>query len=147
MDRKGIIGIALAVIGLVCWQIYFTRATQKALRAQEAQAAAQAAQAAAQPTPNAPGGTQPAAVTPPVVPQSLPPATAPANTAVESAAVPEQLQKIATESAQYFFTNRGAGLARVVLLKHAAEKDAKVVMNEFGKIPIAALVETAGQGT
>jgi YidC/Oxa1 family membrane protein insertase len=150
MDRKGIIGIALAVIGLVCWQVYFTRATQRALRAQEAQAAAQAAQAAAQgaatPGPN-PGGAPATPVTPPPTVQSSPPAGASANPAVESAAVPEQLQKIVTESAQYFFTNRGAGLARVVLLKHAAEKEAKVVMNEFGKIPIAALVENAGQGT
>jgi hypothetical protein len=32
MDRKGIIGILLAVIGLISWQIYFTRETNRALQ-------------------------------------------------------------------------------------------------------------------
>jgi YidC/Oxa1 family membrane protein insertase len=143
MDRKGILGILAAVIGLVCWQIYFTRETQKALRAQEAAAAQAAAQAAANPTAPAPGTATP---TPTPALEASPPQP-PAPAAAEAPPVPEQVQKIATESAEYTFTNRGGGLARVVLLHHAAEKDAKVVMNEFGKIPIATVVEAAGQGT
>src|SRR6186713_2430773 len=107
MDRKSIAGIALAVIGLVCWQIYFTRETQKAARAQELAAAQAAAQAAAAPPP-VPNPPAPAPGTPPPdgTPATSPPppsANATSATALERVAVPEQLQKIATESAEYFF--------------------------------------------
>jgi YidC/Oxa1 family membrane protein insertase len=138
MDRKGIIGMALAVVGLVLWQIYYTRETQRVVRAQE-EANRQAAAAAARAAPV----TQPPVLT-------APPVEAVAATRPDDAVAPaepvlaEKIEKLASSSVEYSFTNRGGGIASARLLRHVAEKDARVVLNEFGSIPIGAVTEAAG---
>lgn len=133
MDRKGILGLVLAIAGLVSWQIYYGKQMQKAQRAQaEAAAAAAAAQpAAAESAPAAPTAN-----------------AAPASPAAPAAAhAEEERAKLATSTAEYEFTNFGGGLARVRLLNHNAEADEKVQLNEFGAIAIGATSEIAGEGT
>lgn len=135
MDRKGILGIVLAITALVCWQLYYTRETGKALREhQEKMAAAAAAATPAPATPAPDARTAPAA------------SAAPAPAVSETAAA-EQIEKISTPSVEYSFTNLGGGISRALLVQHHAENDAKVVLNEFGKIPIGAVSESAGEGT
>lgn len=133
MDKKGIFGIILCVVGLVAWQVHQT----KQMRAYRAAKAAYEAQAAlASPTP---------------APASAPatPLVEPATPAPATAQVPESVEKLRTESAEYTFTNLGGGLSRVVLDEHIVEKKgrAKIVINEFGSIPIGALTSAAGTGT
>jgi hypothetical protein len=142
MDRKGILGIALAVIGLVLWQIYYTRETQKAARAQE-EANRQAAAAAAAMPQTSP---TPAPVAPAEAAADSVAAPALEKTASPQPAVAGKTEKVATSSVEYFFTNVGGGIASARLLHHVAEKEAQVVLNEFGSIPIGAVAETAGEG-
>ena len=140
MDRKGIIGIVLAVVGFIAWQIYFARESQKTARAQQ-EAARQAA--LSRPAPASLPQAESAA------PTDAPPAAAPSpvQTAPPHAEAPtgEKVEKLATPSAEYSFTNLGGGIARAVLFQHAAEKGTNVVMNKFGSIPIGAVTQVAGE--
>ncbi|HEX8310219.1 MAG TPA: membrane protein insertase YidC [Chthoniobacteraceae bacterium] len=145
MDRKGIIGILLAVIGLVSWQVYYTKETQRALEAQRAAeefAARNAPPVTAPATPvTNPAAAPVAATTNPAAPTATP-APAPA---IEAA--PAQLEKLSTPATEYTFTNLGGGIQRALLLQHAAGNNSKIVLNEFGSIPIGAVTEIAGEGT
>ena len=144
MDRKGIIGVAVAILVLVWWQIDYSRKMQ---RYQEAQRAAQAAAPADQ-SAAAPSDASAAPVTP------LPPSTAPAPRVAltpEQPPVEEKLEKLTSDAVEYTFTNRGGGISRAVLLKHVAEygkvegDETKVTLNQLGPIPIGAVTETPGQ--
>lgn len=136
MDRKGIIGIVLSVVGLIAWQIYSMGETQRAYRAQQ-EAAAIAAK-------NAP------VVAPKNLPETAlenpaPGATPPVPTAAVVASVPPQLEKLSTAVAEYTFTNLGGGIQKALLREHVAEKLGNIVLNEFGSIPIGAVTELAGE--
>lgn len=139
MDRKGIIAVALAIVVLVTWQINYSKEMAKY---QEAKRLADAAAAVkATPPPEAlnaaPGDAtqagQPAAQLAPEAPPST----------------PEELQKLASPSVEYTFTNLGGGISAVTLLKHvvAYGSDEKVVLNAFGKTPIGAVGEHADGNT
>lgn len=141
MDKKGILGIALAIVGLVGWQFYYNkqvreyRTYQQQVAAEEAKKAeAKAAEvAAAQPpvTPPQPGLEPAAAQTPP------------------TPVVPEKIETIDTGRVQYSFTNLGGGISRAVLPNHVIDRRSKedVILNEFGSIPIGALSFEAGKDT
>ncbi len=141
MDRKGIIAVTLAVVGLVIWQINYSRQMdvyQRAKRAADAEAAA--AEKAKHPDATA------------ETPKN---STAPAANATSTPGTPkveEKLERITTPSVEYAFTNLGGGIARVVLLKHIAEPggkragdlETKVTLNAYGDLPIGAVVESTG---
>ncbi|MEQ1860888.1 MAG: YidC/Oxa1 family insertase periplasmic-domain containing protein [Chthoniobacteraceae bacterium] len=132
MDKKGIFGIVLCVIGLVGWQVY----QGKQLAAyQVAKAAYDAEMAKLEPA------TKPA--TAPGSPQ------APAVVAPAAPVVEEKPEKLRTSSAEYVFTNLGGGISRVTLDDHVIEtaRKTKVVINEFGTTPIGAVSEAAGDRT
>lgn len=138
MDRKSIIGIVAAVLGLICWNVYYTRQLQE-YRVAEQAAKAEADARAAEDAKNAP---------PPTPNPVAAPLEAPATAAVEPSA-PEQVEKLATSSVEYAFTNLGGGLLRATLLNHVVDRAAatKVVLNEFGVIPIGAVSSVAGEKT
>jgi YidC/Oxa1 family membrane protein insertase len=60
-------------------------------------------------------------------------------------AVPEEKKSVASEvgTVNYIFTNLGGGISRVVLNEHFEDKTkgTKIVLNEFGKLPIGAFSE------
>jgi YidC/Oxa1 family membrane protein insertase len=135
MDKKGILGITLAIIGFVAWQIHYNKqvreyqAYKQALAAEEtskAEAEAKSKEAAPQPAPN--------------VEATAKPATPPA---------PEKLETVDTGVVQYSFTNLGGGISRAVLANHEIDRKtkARIVLNEFGSIPIGALSFEAGKDT
>jgi YidC/Oxa1 family membrane protein insertase len=125
MDRKAIVAITLSLVTLFGWTFYSQKQADRAAawRNQQRQAA-EAAKQAAEPTPalEAPIVAQPAAPVAPVTP-----------------AVAAQLEKVTTPSVTYTLTNLGGGIARAELLKHAAEKDRRMVLNEFASVPIGAV--------
>src|SRR5688500_9933504 len=133
MDRKEIIGAVFAVIGLISWTIYSTSQTAKLAHAQQeaAQAAAQEAAAAAAAAPAPEPVATPATPASPAAPTATPDAKTP-----EEAAPAEQIEKLATSSVEYSFTNLGGGIARALLFHHTAEKaGSNVDLKEFGAIP------------
>lgn len=135
MDKKGILGIIFAVVGLVVWQMHQSakmREYQAAKAAYDAEVAKLQA-AKATPAPGAPA-TAPVEATPAAPPKL---------------ALPETIEKLRTKSAEYAFTNLGGGLARVRLDEHIVDKHSKVnvVINEFGSIPIGAISDVAGEKT
>jgi YidC/Oxa1 family membrane protein insertase len=138
MDRKGIIAIALSIATLVAWMFYNNHEMQKVtaarLRAQAEAAELQAVTAAQEPAAVAPSTV--AATTPTVGPESVPSAST----------VPEKLEELSTTSVDYTFTNLGGGISRALLKKHEAERGQRMVLNEFGGIPIGAISEAAGEG-
>ncbi|MEP6671371.1 MAG: membrane protein insertase YidC [Chthoniobacter sp.] len=133
LDRKGIIGIILPAIVLMVWWYYNNEEMKKlaAVRAQQQTVAAEAAKVAqAEAQKNAPAPA----------PGATPAATTPAE-----AAVPEQTEVLSTESVDYTFTTRGAGIAKALLKKHEAEHGTRMTLNQFGDVPIGALTELPGE--
>ena len=131
MDKKGILIIAVAVAAFLGWQMYYGKQMQTAKAAQQAARAVAVARAAEvakeNPVPLEPVAPAPAAA----------PTEAPAD---------QQIETLATKSAEYSFTNLGGGIQRVKLLDHLVDKTAgaKIVLNEWGSIPIGAVTETPG---
>jgi YidC/Oxa1 family membrane protein insertase len=137
MDKKGILGIALAIIGLVAWQIHYSKQVREYQAYKQALAAEEAkiAEAKAKEAP-----AQPAATAPNVEATPTTPATPP---------VQEKIESIDTGSVKYTFTNLGGGISRAVVPNHEVDTKTKVdvVLNEFGSIPIGALSFEAGKDT
>jgi len=133
MDRKGITAVTLALITLVVWMIY-NNAEMKKVAAQRAEvqaaAAAEQAKVDAEAKKNAPAA--------PAAPVATPAAPA-------EPVVPEKQETLATDSVDYTFTTRGAGIAKALLKKHEAEKGSRMTLNEFGTIPIGAVSEVPGE--
>jgi len=146
MDRKALVTI-LIIAGLMAgWHFgyYAPRARENQKRYEEfkkQQAADEKAKraasgdvatgtASAQPGPANATGTQPAPV---ATPNPVPPA---------DPAEPEERKIVSSEvgTVDYVFTNHSGGIARVVLKEHEEDKSkgTKVVLNEFGTIPIGA---------
>jgi YidC/Oxa1 family membrane protein insertase len=139
MDRKGKLGVALSLIALIAWQIYYSNELNRAKLAQE-QLAAAAAAAAPQETKST--AAQPTATPPASAPADSTAAPAAAgNAASASTSEPKQTVKLDSAGAEWIFTNRGGGIERVTLKGHTTESDRAVSLNEFGNIPIGALTE------
>jgi YidC/Oxa1 family membrane protein insertase len=138
MDKKSIFGILLAVAGLVSWQVYNARQVHAYELAKVAYDAEVAAKAKAEAKATA---AKPATTTPTGTAAAVP---APAAPAVE-----EKIEKLRTGAAEYAFTNLGGGLSRTTLADHLIDQQtkAKVVLNEFGTIPVGAISEAAGEKT
>ncbi|HEX8296640.1 MAG TPA: membrane protein insertase YidC [Chthoniobacteraceae bacterium] len=133
MDRKGIIAVTLSVITLFAWTFYNQREMDKAAAyqrsiAQEAQRVKAEEEARNPPAP-------------------VPAAEVPAVPSIPAApVVEEKTQNFNTAAVDYTFSNLGGGISRALLRSHEAERGQKMVMNEFGAIPIGAITEVAGEG-
>lgn len=126
MDRKGIVGISIAVVTLIVWNWYYTTHYQPPKRmVRPATAVTSPIVGAASPA-LAQGSATP-----------LPPPT--------GEPFEETLQTAPGVSTEFSFTNRGGGIARATLLNHMAENGEKVKLNEFGSIPIGAITEKPGE--
>ena len=135
MDRKGILGLVLVVALFGAWNFYYIRKSQEAALARQQVEAAVAAEEAAKPKPN------PALADVPPTPGTPTP-----NTPALEAAVSEKIENVSSGAAEYAFTSAGGGIKRATLLEHFAEKDSKVVLNEYGNIAIGDVSEIAGEG-
>jgi YidC/Oxa1 family membrane protein insertase len=141
MDRKSIIGIIFAIAGLVAWQVHYTRQMQE-YQAKKAAYEAEMARIAEEKA-KAEGGAAAGA--------------APSGTAsaVEAQATPapppieETTEKLSTGAVEYIFSNLGGGIQRVTFLDHMIDKGSqqRVMLNEFGSIPIGAVTDAAGEKT
>lgn len=139
IDRKGIVGIVLAVVGFGGWQVYYTRQVQRAADAQKQ--AVQAAKAAEPAVVPGASGSQAA----PVAASQPAPETAAAGGAAAVSAK-EEKTPLKIGSTEYVFSNLGGGVVAARLLGHKSEQGAVLVLNEFGEVPIGAVTEVAGDG-
>ncbi len=133
MDRNGIIAVALSILTLLAWMYYNSQEMKKVAAHRAAMEAVEKAKAPAEAVAPAPAPGEPAAPVPPPVPSEPD--------------VAEQVESIETESVHYTFSNLGGGITRARLKKHEGERGSPMVLNEFGAIPIGAVVEAAGEGT
>ncbi len=133
MDRKGILGLVVVVALFGAWNFFYIRKSQEAAHARQQLEEVAAAEEAAKPKVPAPATGEPSTTA--TVP-------APALEAVAS----EKVETLSTGSAEYEFTSRGGGIKRATLLQHFAEKDAHVVLNQYGTISIGDVSEIAGEG-
>ncbi len=143
MDRKGILGITLAIIGFVSFQIYYQRATLAANKARQ-EAAELAAANAPKVSPADPGTATAPAIEAPVAAAPAAP-DAPVAAPVEPT-VPAQSIKFTTPTVEYTFSNLGGGITTAKLRNHNAENGAKIILNQFGTLPIGFTSEVAGEG-
>jgi len=136
MDRKGLIAISLAIIVLIVWQVKFAPklATAPAPSASAKTTGTNSTPVIA-PAPGSSGVSMRAAT--PLTDQSQPQSAQ----QQQQTNVAESLQKAASPSVEYSFTNLGGGIARAALLKHEGEKGSHVVLNEFGSLAIGAISE------
>lgn len=137
MDRKGIIAVALAIIALVWWTLHNQAEMEKYRQAKRASDAVKAAErakveeAAAQAA--APvAGTETGAGAAPAVPVTP--------------EVPETTETLSTALLEQTFTSAGGGISRVVLKTHTGEGGRKIILNEFGSLPIGSVSDRAGEG-
>jgi YidC/Oxa1 family membrane protein insertase len=145
MDKKSILIIVLAAAAFLSWEMYYGRQMQAAHQVQLAAKEAAMARAAEE----AKNNPQPL--------ETAAPAAAPGAASVVPAApavpveapVAETVEKVATKSAQYAFTSFGGGIRNVQLFDHLVDttSGAKVMLNEWGVIPIGAVSEAAGEKT
>ena len=142
IDRKGIVGIVLAVLGFGGWQVYYTRQVQRAADAQKQ--AAQTAQAAKAAEPAVVTGSAGSQSAPGAASQPAPETAAAGGTAAVS--VKEEKTPLKIGSTEYVFSNLGGGVVAARLLGHKSEQGAVLVLNEFGEVPIGAVTEVAGDG-
>ena len=131
MDRKGKFAVALAIITLIAWQVFYSRQMEKSRLAQEQ--IALAAPAIPEGTPSV-GGTHDAV-----------PAPQPAAQVPVAPTLPGELKRVEIlhgADVDWQFSSHGGGVDRVTLLKHQGEGDRPIVLNEFGNVPVGALTES-----
>jgi YidC/Oxa1 family membrane protein insertase len=127
MDRTAWIAVALCVIGLVLWEVYLAKQTQR--KPAPANTPAQLS-----PTPTAVAN----ASAPPLA--TAVPGIAP-KVAEAIPSFPEQVETLRNSDVELRLTNRGGGIREAVLLNHLAQDDQRVVLNSKDRTPIGALVE------
>ena len=134
MDRKGVIGLIVVVALFGAWNFFYIRKSQEAAQARQQIEALAAAEEAARPKPA------------PVPADAPTPPGAPAPAPALEAVVSEKVENVSSDAAEYAFTSLGGGIKRATLLEHFAEKDSKVVLNQYGAIAIGEVSEIAGEG-
>jgi YidC/Oxa1 family membrane protein insertase len=127
MDRTAWIAVALCVIGLLLWEVYLAKQTQR--KAAPANAPAQFS-----PTPTAATNASES----PLV--TAAPSIAP-KVAEPIPSFPEQVETLRNSDVELRLTNRGGGIKEAVLLNHVAEKGERVVSNSAECAPIGAIIE------
>src|SRR5919204_5202536 len=129
MDRTAWIVITLCVVGLVLWEIYISKQMQQARPAMS-------------PAPTAaPLSPTPLVAASPAPFPSPPAAAAAATPAAAAAPFAEKTETLRNADVELRLTNRGGGIAEVVLLNHKAEQNRRVVLNSAERTPIGALID------
>ncbi|XHR27798.1 MAG: membrane protein insertase YidC [Chthoniobacteraceae bacterium] len=130
MDRKSIVGIALAILVFVLAQ--HQQLKHQRLNPAPATPSTSETQASASPS-AAPSAPETAAATPAATPAPL--------EAAPAATVPEETQVVGNGAVDYTFTNLGGGIATLKLLNHqGAQPGERMVLNNGASHPIGALV-------
>jgi YidC/Oxa1 family membrane protein insertase len=140
MDRTGITAVTIAILVFIGWGYYTSQDMKRVHAAQVAEAAQAAAKAEAE----AKAKPQEAKTAPQNAAGK--PAEA-ANSAPAEPTQPEKIETVSTPSVEYAFSNLGGGIATATLKTHEAERGTRMILNEFGSIPIGDVVEVAGEGT
>jgi len=140
MDRKGIIGITIAILVLLVWQIEFAPKFTPPAPAAGAVADGSPASSAA---PSAPGAPAPADATQAASPSGAPQASA--NTgdwpfaASTAQGAPASITPVRGPAGEYNFTTRGGGISSAELIFYPGESGSNVGLNGYGTLPIGAL--------
>jgi YidC/Oxa1 family membrane protein insertase len=144
MDRTGITAVTIAILTLIGWTVWNQKEVQKvtAARAEVAKANAAAAEAEAKANPPAPE-SNPQAAAGKTADANGKPADAAGATPAEPAPALEKIEKLSGPSVEYAFSNLGGGIASATLKTHEAERGTRMVLNEFGSIPIGTMTEAA----
>ena len=124
MDRTAWIVVALCVIGLVLWEVYFTKQMQPRPAAPAQISPPPTTVASFSPSPSA----TPASVVPTPAPESAP-------------SFAEKIETLRNSDAELRLTNRGGAIKEVVLLNQIAEGDERVILNSGESMPIGAIVD------
>src|SRR6266571_3869001 len=127
MDRTAWIAVALCVIGLVLWEVYLAKQTQRKPAPANAPA-----QFSPTPTAAANASASPLAT---AAPSIAPKVAEPIPT------FPEQVETLRNSDVELRLTNRGGGIKEAVLLNHVAEKNAHVTLNSSDRLPIGAIID------
>src|SRR5689334_21919586 len=118
MDRTAWIAVVLCAVALVLWQVYTVKQTQNQ----------RAIAAAASPLPSASVSVTPLAASA-LGPSVAPTITATPQPAPSVAGFAEATETLKTADVELHLTNRGGGIAEVVLPNHLAENERHVVLN------------------
>jgi YidC/Oxa1 family membrane protein insertase len=153
MDRKGIIGVTVALVVLILWQVEFAKKfAPPAPAVTQATAGAPGASAA----PAASGAPTAQASTAPVSASSPASAAATAAEPVADASSPwplvvaptpgaqEQVTTVPGPAGRYHFTNLGGGISQAELVFYPAESGSNVALNVHGTLPIGAISDEWG---
>ncbi|HEV3147181.1 MAG TPA: membrane protein insertase YidC [Chthoniobacterales bacterium] len=127
MDRTAWIAVALCVIGLVLWEVYLAKQTQR--KPALANASAQFS----------PTSTAAANASAPLLATAAPSVVPKVTEQIPS--FPEQIETLRNSDVELRLTNRGGGIKEAVLLNHVAEKGGRVVLNSAECAPIGAIIE------
>src|SRR6266436_4649579 len=131
MDRTAWIVVALAVLGLVLWEIYMVKQTP--------------------PRPDqvgvAPGQSSPTAAPASLAPSPTPVAEATPGSGESAPSFAEKIETLRNSDVELHLTNRGGGIKEAVLLKQVAEKGQPVILNSDKSAPIGALFEQPSSAT
>jgi YidC/Oxa1 family membrane protein insertase len=132
MDRTAWIVVGLCVIGLIAWQIYVA----KQMPPRPAPINVASGQLSPTPTPKVPEASPP-----PATPEATPKGAEPVPSFVE------KIETLRNSDVELRLTNRGGGIKEAILLKQAAEKGQRVVLNSAHGAPIGAILESRELGT
>src|SRR2546430_794858 len=127
MDRTAWIAVALCVIGLVLWEVYLAKQTQR-----KPALATAPAHFPPPPTPTTNASASPLATAAPSVAPKV---------AEPIPSFPEQVETLRNSDVELRLTNRGGGIKEAVLLNHVAEKGERVVLNSAECAPIGTIIE------
>jgi YidC/Oxa1 family membrane protein insertase len=129
MDRTAWIVVALCVIGLVVWEVYLAK-----------QMAPRPGPISATPTPGQTSSTATPAIlaaspSPLASPEAAPQGAEPGPTFAE------KVETLRNSDVELRFTNRGGGIAEVVMFNHVGEDAKPVTLNSPKHTPIGAIVD------
>ena len=129
MDRKGIIAVSLAIAVLIAWMYRNNQEMSKAAKAMPVKVTEVKAVA---------GVAEDTGLVAPVVAESVVVPGVPV--------VAEQRETIKTPLVEYTFSSLGGGISTALLNQFVSEGNRKMILNEFGSIPMGMVSEVAGEG-
>jgi YidC/Oxa1 family membrane protein insertase len=153
MDRKGIIGVTVAMVVLLAWQFYIV--PKYAPPAETVQNAGAASSPGASAAPLTTGAPTAQIAAPSAAPTAVTPVAAGGEPGADITAqwplvvsptpgAPEKITTVAGPAGKYHFTNLGGGIARAELIFYPAESGSNVGLNVQGTLPIGALSDRWG---
>ncbi|MEI8108226.1 MAG: YidC/Oxa1 family insertase periplasmic-domain containing protein [Verrucomicrobiota bacterium] len=129
MDRKGIIAVSLAIAVLIAWMVRNNQEMSKAAKALPVKVTEVKATG---------GVAEDKGLVAPVVAESVVVPGVPV--------VAERKETIKTALVEYTFSSLGGGISTALLNQFVSEGNRKMILNEFGSIPMGMVSEVAGEG-